>query len=197
MRTRRSSGFTLVELIIVLAIVGIIVLLGTPAMLKILDRQALIASAKEVAQVMRVARFTAIKQSLDVRVTVDYANRKIYAFTDANNNCVIDGTDVIVDTVSMARSIQLWGPTDAAAGGTNASEGFPEDALKQGCADFQPAGSVAAVGAFRFKNRNNDFLEVRVDPAATGRVFLRKWFGGADPTTNWWQNGEQGHNWWQ
>lgn len=52
---------------------------------------------------------------------------------------------------------------------------------------FQPNGSVADEGAFRIADLRGNFLEVRVAPAATGRIEIRKWQdevwrGTGDPT---------------
>jgi prepilin-type N-terminal cleavage/methylation domain-containing protein len=199
---RRTQGFTLIELAITLAIFSILVLIGMPALLKILDRQSLISAAHQSADVLRLARFTAIKQGTSdtiARVKVDYANNALIAvLVPAANTCVtpIAPTDTVIARVGFPRGIALWGPNDAGAGLDNASSGFDEDAVKQGCADFLSTGAVAKIGSFRLRGKQGDFLEVRVDPSATGRVTVRKWFGGGDPDANWWLNGEDNHNWW-
>ena len=193
----RARGFTIIEMVIVLAIFSILALIGLPALLKMLARQSLVSAAHETAGLMRQARFTAVKRGMNVRVAVNYAQRQMTAFTDQDDDCVIDaGVDEVIATQVFSKGVELWGPNDSGPGGNNASAGFVEDAQKQGCADFNANGSATANGSFRMRGKDGDFLEVHVEPAATGRVALRKWFGGGDPDTNWWQNGEQGRNWW-
>jgi len=202
MSNRRRQGFTLIELAITLAVLSIIVLIGLPALINILDRQSLISAARQSADVLRLARFTAVKRgNTDViaRVKVDYANNQLVAVVlPATTICAtpIAPTDEVIARISFPRGVSLWGPTDGGPGLDNASSGFDEDAAKQGCADFLSSGAVDKIGSFRFRGKQGDMLEAHVEPAATGRVVVRKWFGGGDPDKNWWLNGEENHNWW-
>lgn len=202
MSGRRNQGFTLIELVITLAVFAIIALIGLPALINILGRQSLIGSARQSADLLRLARFTAVKRgTTDVitRVKVDYAQNQLIAVVlPAGTACTtpIAPSDEVIGRVSFPRGVSLWGPTDSGPGLNNASAEFDEDVTKQGCADFLSSGAVAHVGSFRFRGKDGDFLEVRVAPEATGRVAVRKWFGGANPDDNWWLNGEENHKWW-
>jgi prepilin-type N-terminal cleavage/methylation domain-containing protein len=202
MSTRRNQGFTVVELAITLAVLSFLVLIGLPALFNMLDRQSLIGAARQSADVLRLARFTAVKRGTpDVitRVKVDYAQNQLVAVVlPATTACAtpIAPTDELIARISFPKGVWLWGPTDAGPGLDNASSGFDKDAAKQGCADFLSSGAVDKIGSFRFRGKDGDILEVHVEPQATGRVTVRKWFGGADPNANWWLNGEEGHNWW-
>ena len=63
--TRRpaAAGFSLVELLVVLALIGILALIGMPWMLGTLHRAKLVATAREASTLMQGARLEAIKRS--------------------------------------------------------------------------------------------------------------------------------------
>ena len=74
-RTRRpSQGFTLLELLVTLAVIGVLGLIGYPALMNMLHRAKHESNAREFANIMRTARLDAIKFSRNVYVMVDFAN---------------------------------------------------------------------------------------------------------------------------
>lgn len=189
-RPSGSRGFTLVELLVTLAVFAVLALLGYPALMNMLERQKMISTTHEAASVMRLARFTAVKRSIDVKVTADYVNDVLVAYRDVNNDNVVDPTDETIATAVLPKNVFFWGPPDAAAEGAAANT-FPAATVT-----FQPAGSASDDGAFRLRGKNPDYFEVAVEQGsqATGRVSIRKW-GGGDVLTDWWQNGEAGRQW--
>jgi len=190
---RRSDGFTLIEMAIVLAVVSLIAIIGLPALLNTIARTNLTNSARETAALLRAARFDAIKHSTSTTVKADTGTREVVAFIDSNANCVIDGTDTVIGTFSVPRGVDMKGP-----GGSGSFTGF-KTAGGMGCARFLFDGTAeffdatTTFGAFRFTGQGGDSFEARVQPAATGHVSVQKYFP-AD--TEWFRNGESGHNWW-
>lgn len=67
-RWRRLPGFTLVEMLVTLAIAGILVALAAPAMSSFLAEQAAAGNADELAAAFRFARSEAVKRSASVTV---------------------------------------------------------------------------------------------------------------------------------
>ncbi|MDT8281975.1 MAG: GspH/FimT family pseudopilin [Gammaproteobacteria bacterium] len=65
---KKHSGFTLIELMITMAIVGILLLVGLPSLKTFMQGNQLIASTNELISALHVARSEAIK--LNKRVTV-------------------------------------------------------------------------------------------------------------------------------
>lgn len=65
---RRRRGFTLLELLITVAIVGILMAIGVPAMQQFLAEQAAAASADELAEGIRFARTEATKRGVAVKI---------------------------------------------------------------------------------------------------------------------------------
>jgi type II secretory pathway pseudopilin PulG len=189
-----QSGFNFIELIVIMAIMGMLAVFGLPAILAMGERAKLQSTAREAASVLRLARMEAVKRSMTTAVVPDFTRRELVAFVDADGDRVLDATEITISTTRMPTGVELWGPTDVAAGGANASI-FPEvdgDGIR--AVQFSSMGAARANGAFRFKGKAENFIEVRVDPAATGRVSVQKWFGG-DADENWYEQGEGGNGW--
>jgi hypothetical protein len=175
----------------------ILMLLGMPALMRMLERQKAYGAATELTALMRLARLEAIKGGRRCGVAVDYTARAATGFVDANNNDLLDPGEETFGQVVLPKNIEFWGPLDGAAGGNDASIGLPEDSL-EGTAIFDSTGAARVVitaselwGAFRLKARDQNFFEVRIASPITGRVEARKWMGG----TEWWVNGQHGKAW--
>ena len=196
----RQRGFTMVELLVTIVIIAVLALLGYPALLNMLERQKMISTSHEMASVMRLARLTAVKESVDIKVTADYAGDRLVAYRDLDNNDVCDPTDETIATAALPSNVSFWGPLDLAPEGANAST------FTNATVTFQASGSVLESslpvdltkdGGFRLRGKNPDYFEIGVarQSIGTGRVAVRKWEGGGNPDANWYQNGEEGHKW--
>ena len=62
-RRRRAAGFTLVELMVTLAVAGIVVALGVPSFLRTLARHTIATQAEDLQDAVRVGRSEAMKRS--------------------------------------------------------------------------------------------------------------------------------------
>lgn len=67
---RRSRGYTLVEILVVMAILAIITVVSLPWFLKLIQRNALKSSAREIAVTLAAARMTAVKRNAPVSVVI-------------------------------------------------------------------------------------------------------------------------------
>jgi type IV fimbrial biogenesis protein FimT len=65
---RRATGFTLVELLVTMAIAGILLAIGVPSLQSFLADQAAAASADELAEGVRLARAEATKRGMVVKI---------------------------------------------------------------------------------------------------------------------------------
>jgi len=198
-RARGDAGFTFVEIMIVVMLIGFMAVWGYPALLKTLNRLKLTSTAREASVFLQRARMEAIKRGGETEV--NYFNAAdcplgvpcLLAFADVDGDgiYIAANDDVIAGPYPLARGIQLWGPPDGAAEGANAIVGWDEGATPSPGPVYTSDGSTTSAGAFRFRDPNGNFLEVRVEFTGTGKPTIQKWFGG----TTWYENGEEGNTW--
>ena|SRR5690349_7846348 len=181
-RPARERGFTLIEMLVVVAILGIAALLSIPYLSAQIQRSKLLGVASQVSGQMRLARLDAIKYSRNAMVAIDPATRKVNAFSDRNGNSLPDAGEEIGEVI-LPKSVTFAEP----GGGTGDTsiEGFTTKAgYPRKFALFKSDGAITDTGAFRFKSEAvgtgaPNYLEVNVAPAATARVALRKYESGA------------------
>ena len=89
---KKYSGFTLIELMITLIIVGILLGIGVPSLKSFMQSNQLIAATNELISALHVARSEAIKSNS--RVTICSSNN---GTTCSGNNDWTDGWVVFVD----------------------------------------------------------------------------------------------------
>lgn len=170
-----QRGFTLLEVIVTVAVTGILLLISIPAMLGMLNRMRLTGIARETATLMQVARLEAIKMSAPVEVNYDVTLNRLMAFVDFDRDGTEDTTDRRLSSeVRLPRRIEFRGPADAAPNGANAIDGWDDAPANLGPI-FNPDGSVDRVGAYRFRDPSGQIIEVRIETPATGRIALKKW----------------------
>jgi len=174
-RVRGNSGFTLVELLVVLVVAMILMVLSYPELAKYYTRSQLEGTTQQLALMMQQARYQAIRLSpLTSSVCADTANRQVVASQGA----------LQISQLPLPKSISFGAPPPQAA---------ITLVVTPNCFTFNSDGSVAEVGSFRLVDNNANYLEVRIDSAATARVEVRKW----DSTDNQWYTRNQGGKAWE
>lgn len=68
---RKASGFTMVELMIVITVLGISLALAIPSYQDIVQRRAATNAAEQVATFLRIARSESIKRNINISATFD------------------------------------------------------------------------------------------------------------------------------
>jgi prepilin-type N-terminal cleavage/methylation domain-containing protein len=190
-RTARERGFTLIEMLVVLAILFTAVMLGLPYLMSQIEKSKLIGVASQTSGLMRLARLDAIKYSRRALVAINLGERKVQAFSDVDLDGCPSAADVRLAEVALPKGVSFQEP----GGGVDAAsvEGFTAcGSTPAPVALFQSDGSVESTGSFRFQSveiggRSPSYLEVNVQPAATARVAIRKW-----ETSDWVENNDLG-----
>lgn len=133
MRPQRLSGFTLVELMVVVAIVAILAVMAAPSYRDMIDRYRLRAATDDLVSVMSNARTNAVKLDRDVNVSFGSTaagwcmGANAAAAPSAGNpaglasacdctavtpSCVVDGENLVVPAGKHA-DVDISGTTSA------------------------------------------------------------------------------------
>lgn len=201
-RTGRAvRGFTLIETLVVLVFLGILLTFAVPSLFTVMRQGKLRGAADGAATLMRQARLEAIKQSCPVIVrplVADATNPdRLEGVVDCDGDGLQDGDRSSLGTLPVPSRTHLLAPPDQA--GKDSVAGLSADPAggDVNVAIFRGDGSVQATGSFRFGDDFGNFLEVRVSPAATARVEVRKCLActNADDASDWYANGDGGRAW--
>lgn len=183
-RRRRVAGFTLLELMVTLAVLGVVLAISIPGLLSVRQRRLLEGGGEQVTVFLQRARFLAIQRNRSQRVVPVLSEGIV--FLDGDGDGVLDDVEKLDGVVALSGGVRFGGPP----GDSAAVDGFTLSAGSR-IAVVRPDGSVLDGGAFRLVDaEGDDFLEVRVVEPATGLTRLRKWDGGA-----WKERGEGGQAW--
>ncbi len=189
-----SRGFTMIELLMVLALMLILALFGYPTLIRFIHKSRLVSIARQTTSLMSLSRFEAVKRNRVVRVEADFAANQMIAFADLNANGTFEeATDKLVNRFPLPQDVKFWGPLDSAPNGADAIDNFSEDSSK-GWAVYQPDGSIERTGAIRFGDNVGNFLEVRVQDIAGARTRVLKWDTSVSPNA-WVAEGTAGKTW--
>lgn len=168
-----ESGFSLIELMVLLGVVGIVLAIGVPKLLDFVVRSRTESFIRDSTILMQRARFEAIKLNRQGMVYVDGAQRRLVGFVDRDNDRALGAADMRVGSVSFPNELSQGGPPSDSA----ATLGFT-DVGGEKWVVFRSDGTAVDAGAYRFVDLRGNYLEVRIDRPATGRIGIRKWQNG-------------------
>jgi prepilin-type N-terminal cleavage/methylation domain-containing protein len=82
---RDTAGFTLIETLMVVAIIGILAGFTAPAVSAGMDRYELISASQQVAGTIRSARYQAVGKNMILKVRFDYPEAGQFQIVDADD----------------------------------------------------------------------------------------------------------------
>jgi prepilin-type N-terminal cleavage/methylation domain-containing protein len=148
---RNARGFTILELMIVLAVLAIMAGIAIPNYIGWLPKRHLRSSAIDVQAVIQLAKMTAIRENTSVSLKFNPGSEDYQAFIDANADGNPDGT--IFRSKEMSPGIDLTGT------------GFASDTIT-----FNSRGLANNAGAINLSNRLGQSLTVNVALSGITRI---------------------------
>ena len=197
MRSRHgfAAGFTVVEVLVTVTVIAVGSVLAYPALQQFIHRNKILGGVQSASTLMREARFEAIKRGVPCVVHADGTTNEVIAFADVDGDLTFNpdpaettfrATDYELRRVRLPAGVGFTAP-----GAEPTVFGFTALPLEPlNGAVFESDGSIRDLGGLRVGDLRGNYLEARVEPAASARVTLRKWDG-----TNWLAQGEGGKTW--
>lgn len=185
-KNAKQKGFTLVEIILVVAIIGILSAIAVPNFLSWLPNIRLKAAGRDLKSNMQKTRIEAIKTNHDWGIVFDTANNRYLICSDRGVDNTWSGTadNTITKTIDLAayRSDIGFGHGSVPAGNsaTTPAAAFPADAVsytapEANVLEFKPQG-IGSGGYVYLENRDGTALAIGTQ--ASGVIMLKRWLGG-------------------
>lgn len=98
----RNTGVTLVELMVVVAILSILATLGIPEMSNLIKNSRLHSATRQVVSTLQEMKLRAVKENAITVLIVDEANDQYTAFLDNSPaNWALDGSEDIIAKINL------------------------------------------------------------------------------------------------
>jgi prepilin-type N-terminal cleavage/methylation domain-containing protein len=116
---QRRLGFTLAEIVMVLALLGIIAGFAFPRFAEVRDRLAVRGATSSVVFALATARHSAIRRATRVAVTIDTATAQVYVRAGPDTLEHLDLRDVHGVTLEASRDSVAYTPMGLGYGAAN------------------------------------------------------------------------------
>ena len=108
MRRREATrGFTLIEMIIVLAIMIIVMAIGFPALQNMIYRSKVEGTVREAAVLMRAARLDAIKRSNTFYVQADFTGNQVVVWRETGTTSGFSADDEQIHALKLPAGLDF------------------------------------------------------------------------------------------
>ncbi len=154
-KLRQTSGFTFIEMVITVVIIGIISALAVPTFLRTMDRVKLKSQVRDIVSDIRWARSKSIQTKVQCGVHFNTDNNTYSLFLDTDNpgNFVYSANDSTLQTKTLSSKLDLEACT------------FPNN-----CIIFRSDGTGCSTGQINCRSTSiSENYNVNV-LATTGRV---------------------------
>ena len=182
---RGQRGFTLIEMLVVMALMLALVAIGIPSLQNALHQSKMRGMVQEITVALRLARIDAVKTSSQgivqiIPSTAPDEPAVVRAFSDRDFDKRLGATEKVLASFVLPTGVTF----DSAENFSADPDGGPNMAI------FLGGGSIIDTGGFRISDPYGNQMEVRVEPKATARIEVLKFESGA-----YVPNGDNGKAW--
>ena len=85
---RNTAGFTLIEALVVMALISVLAGMTAPAVSAGMDRYEVISASQQVAGTIRSARYQAVGKNMILKVRFDFPEAGQFQVVDADDNAI-------------------------------------------------------------------------------------------------------------
>ena len=159
-----NKGFTLIELTVTIALLGIMAAISIPSYFSWLPRHRLQTSVRHIYDDMNMARSMAVKNNTTAVAIFDISNDTYTIFLDTVENWALDSSETTLSTGTLENDVDITGSTF-----TSHTYGFNSRGM-----------SAGTTGEVRLTNPSGRFLGVRVSTSGCLEII-----SSTDGGTNW------------
>jgi type IV fimbrial biogenesis protein FimT len=181
----RKNGFSIIELLVILAVLGIATTIAVPGFSILLPNYRLKTAARDLYSNMQLAKMGAIKSNADWAVVFDHGlNSYSICSDDGGDGDWTDGDETVEKTVNMSDygSGVGYGHGNATTNATSGGGAFPVDDISyagpNNVAIFNSRGLIDNLGYVYLSNSKNTSYALGT-PSVAGVIVMRKWAGAA------------------
>lgn len=193
--SKNNEGFSLVELIIAIAIIGILAAIAIPSFAKWRPNVSLKVASRDLYTNMQKAKMGAVKTNREWAIIFDTPNNRYFLCSDSGDDGVWSNPPVSVtvdpvDGETIERTISLsgygyeigYGHGNADKQANTAGDPFPlapDDDVSYVTPDnvvtFNSRGTGA--GGYVYLDHQDTTITYAVGTTSSGSIRLKKWFG--------------------
>jgi len=180
----KKDGFTLIELIVTIAVLGIMTAIAIPGFSRWLPNQRLKVAARDLFSNMQLAKMGAVRDNADWAVVFDTVASRYLICSDAGDgNWTTLGDNSIEKTVNFSNYEGVnYGHGNATTNATQGGGAFTGDNVSYSTPDnvtiFTSRGMVSNLGYVYLSNSQGSSYTVGT-PTIAGVILMKKWTGTA------------------
>lgn len=175
---KKSSGFTLIEVMITTAIIGVVTAIAVPGYLSVLPKMRLQSAARDLYSNLQKAKIRAIKENRNISVRFDNAAPPGYYYFDIDEDTAYTAGEYRVD---------LGTYNDVDYGSGNATLTWDDGAIVQESIITFSAKGTANSGTVYLENLRNPGVSYAITSQISGAVKMRRYSGQVPFNKNYWK----------